>query len=131
MNTVVFDVETQRSFDEVGGRHNIRKMGLSAAVTYSTADGTFHRYAEEDAADLIAKGEISADQNLSAALTRDIDGLLAKRESTDRPGMVLFVTDGLPTIGQSKRKWWIMSLANRARPTTINPSETCRAYSPI
>lgn len=32
------------------------------------------------AADLIAKGEISADQSLSAALTRDIDGLLARRE---------------------------------------------------
>lgn len=54
MNIVFFDVETQRSFDEVGGRHNIRKLGLSAAVTYSTADNAFHHYTEETVADLIA-----------------------------------------------------------------------------
>ena len=55
MNILFFDLETQRSFDEVGGRHNIRKLGLSAAVVYSTADGAFHRYTEADAADLIAE----------------------------------------------------------------------------
>ena len=54
MDILFFDLETQRTFDEVGGRHNIRKLGLSAAVTYSTADEAFHRYVEEDAADLIA-----------------------------------------------------------------------------
>jgi DEAD/DEAH box helicase domain-containing protein len=53
MNTVFFDVETQRSFDQVGGRHNIHKLGLSAAVTYSTADEAFHHYTEETIADLI------------------------------------------------------------------------------
>ena len=55
MNIVFFDVETQRSFDEVGGRHNIRKLGLSAAVTYSTADGAFHHYTEEAVDDLITE----------------------------------------------------------------------------
>jgi DEAD/DEAH box helicase domain-containing protein len=54
MNVLFFDLETQRSFDEVGGRHNIRKLGLSAAVTFSTADEAFHRYVEEDAEKLIA-----------------------------------------------------------------------------
>jgi DEAD/DEAH box helicase domain-containing protein len=54
MNIAFFDVETQRTFDEVGGRRNIRKLGLSAAVIYSTADGCFHRYTEETVADLIA-----------------------------------------------------------------------------
>lgn len=54
MNTVFFDVETQRTFDEVGGRHNVRKLGLAAAVTYSTADGAFHRYTEQEVAGLIA-----------------------------------------------------------------------------
>ena len=53
MNIAFFDVETQRSFDEVGGRHNIRKLGLSAAVIYSTGDGAFHRYTEETVDDLI------------------------------------------------------------------------------
>ncbi len=55
MNAVFFDLETQRTFDEVGGRHNIHKLGLAAAVTYSTADGGFRRYTEETAADLIAE----------------------------------------------------------------------------
>jgi DEAD/DEAH box helicase domain-containing protein len=55
MNTVFFDVETQRSFDEVGGRHNIRKLGLSAAVTYSTATGSFRHYTEETVGELIAE----------------------------------------------------------------------------
>jgi DEAD/DEAH box helicase domain-containing protein len=30
----------------VGGRSNIRKLGMSAAVTYSTASSSFHRYTE-------------------------------------------------------------------------------------
>jgi len=55
MNVVFLDVETQRSFDEVGGRHNIRRMGLAAAVTYSTATGTFRHYTEDRCADLLAE----------------------------------------------------------------------------
>jgi DEAD/DEAH box helicase domain-containing protein len=55
MNTVFFDLETQRTFDEVGGRHNIHKLGLAVAVTYSTADGAFHHYTEETADALIAE----------------------------------------------------------------------------
>jgi DEAD/DEAH box helicase domain-containing protein len=54
MNIAFLDVETQRAFDEVGGRHNIQKLGLSVAVIYSTADGSFHHYTEESVADLIA-----------------------------------------------------------------------------
>jgi DEAD/DEAH box helicase domain-containing protein len=54
MSVLFFDLETQRTFDEVGGRRNIRKLGLAAAVTYSTADDVFHRYTEETVADLIA-----------------------------------------------------------------------------
>jgi DEAD/DEAH box helicase domain-containing protein len=55
MNIVYFDVETQRSFDEVGGRDHIRDLGLSAAVTYSTLDGGYRHYTEETVADLIAE----------------------------------------------------------------------------
>ena len=54
-NVVFFDVETQKSFDEVGGRQNIRRLGLSAAVTYSTADETFRHYTEDTVSDLIAE----------------------------------------------------------------------------
>jgi uncharacterized protein YprB with RNaseH-like and TPR domain len=55
MNVVFFDVETQRTFDDVGGRHKIRALGLSVAVTYSTADGAFRHYTEDKVADLIAE----------------------------------------------------------------------------
>jgi DEAD/DEAH box helicase domain-containing protein len=54
-NVVFFDVETQKSFDEVGGRQNIRQLRLSAAVTYSTADGAYRHYTEETVDDLIAE----------------------------------------------------------------------------
>ena len=53
-NVLVFDLETQRTFDEVGGRHNIRKLFLSVAVTYASPAGTFQHYTEEMVADLIA-----------------------------------------------------------------------------
>lgn len=52
-NTVFFDLETQRSFQEVGGRHNIELLGLSVAMTYSTASGGYHHYTEENVAELI------------------------------------------------------------------------------
>jgi DEAD/DEAH box helicase domain-containing protein len=52
-NIVFFDLETQRSFQEVGGRYNIPRLGLSVAVTYSTADGAYHHYTEETVAELI------------------------------------------------------------------------------
>jgi len=47
MNTVFFDVETQRIFDEVGGRENVKALGLAAAVTYSSTTGAFRHYTEE------------------------------------------------------------------------------------
>lgn len=53
MNVVFFDLETQRTFDEVGGRQNIKELGMSVAVTFSTADGRFRHYTEENVADLI------------------------------------------------------------------------------
>lgn len=52
-NIVIFDLETQRTFQEVGGRHNLRKLGLAVAVTFSTRDATFRTYTEDTAADLI------------------------------------------------------------------------------
>ncbi|MBC8448815.1 MAG: ribonuclease H-like domain-containing protein [Chloroflexi bacterium] len=54
-NTVFFDVETQRLIDEVGGWRNIARLGLAAAVTYSTSDGLFRHYTEDQVADLVAE----------------------------------------------------------------------------
>ncbi len=47
-NIVYFDLETQRSFGDVGGFANKAKMGISVAVTYSTARGTYEIYPESE-----------------------------------------------------------------------------------
>ncbi len=52
-NIVYFDLETQRSADEVGGWGNIRRMGMSVGVTYSTTRGGYQIYGERQVNDLI------------------------------------------------------------------------------
>lgn len=47
-NIVYFDLETQRSFGDVGGFANKGKMGISIAVTYSTARGTYEMYRDTE-----------------------------------------------------------------------------------
>ncbi|RYE70701.1 MAG: hypothetical protein EOO81_07510 [Oxalobacteraceae bacterium] len=47
-NIVYFDLETQRSFGDVGGFSNKSKMGVSVAVTYSTARGGYEIYGENE-----------------------------------------------------------------------------------
>jgi len=47
-NIVYFDLETQRSFGDVGGPTHKDKMQVSVAVTYSTARGTYEIYAENE-----------------------------------------------------------------------------------
>jgi hypothetical protein len=47
-NIVYFDLETQRSFGDVGGFSQKAKMGVSIAVTYSTARGTYEIYTEKE-----------------------------------------------------------------------------------
>ena len=51
-NIVYFDLETQRSFSAVGGVANRHKMGVSVAVTFSTARGGYEIYTEDDLARL-------------------------------------------------------------------------------
>lgn len=52
-NIVYFDLETQKSADEVGGWNNIRDMRMSVGVTYSTARGDYRIYGEQQVNDLI------------------------------------------------------------------------------
>jgi DEAD/DEAH box helicase domain-containing protein len=52
-NLVYFDLETQRSADEVGGWDKISSMGLSVGVTYSTARGDYRIYGEKQVSELI------------------------------------------------------------------------------
>ncbi|MGD1991692.1 MAG: ribonuclease H-like domain-containing protein [Anaerolineae bacterium] len=53
-STLIFDLETQRTADEVGGWNHIRDMGLSVAVTYDVTADTYQVYQETDVDRLIA-----------------------------------------------------------------------------
>jgi DEAD/DEAH box helicase domain-containing protein len=53
-NTVYFDLETQKSAEEVGGWNQISRMGMSIGVTFSTARGDYRIYAEKNVSDLLA-----------------------------------------------------------------------------
>jgi len=57
---VYFDLETQRSADEVGGWKYASRMKVSVAVIYSTAEGAFSVY-EEPAAPELARRLAAAD----------------------------------------------------------------------
>jgi DEAD/DEAH box helicase domain-containing protein len=50
---VFFDVETQRTFDEVGGRHNLSRLGLAVAVTYDSSTGEYRSYTENEVDELV------------------------------------------------------------------------------
>lgn len=50
---VYFDLETQRTANDVGGWGNKDKMGMSVGCTFSTKTGRYHIYTENQVQDLI------------------------------------------------------------------------------
>lgn len=52
-NIVYFDLETQKSAEEVGGWNHISRMGMSIGVTFSTARGDYQIYGEHRVDELI------------------------------------------------------------------------------
>ncbi len=54
-NIVYFDLETQKSADEVGGWDKIRDMRMSIGVTYSTGRGDYRIYGEKDVDELLTE----------------------------------------------------------------------------
>ena len=52
-NVIFFDLETQKSADEVGGWHNIREMRMSVGVTFSVLRNEYRIYAEKQVNDLL------------------------------------------------------------------------------
>jgi DEAD/DEAH box helicase domain-containing protein len=55
MNIVVFDLETQNLFEDVGGRGNIALLKVSCAVTWSSTRNDFTVYWEKDVPALVAE----------------------------------------------------------------------------
>jgi len=54
-NILYFDLETQKSAEEVGGWSNVRDMRMSIGVTFSTARNEYRIYSERQVNDLIAE----------------------------------------------------------------------------
>ncbi|CAG0944617.1 hypothetical protein ANRL1_01842 [Anaerolineae bacterium] len=54
MSDLFFDLETQKSFQEVGGRENIKLLRVSVAVTFSTATNEYKTYTETQVPALVA-----------------------------------------------------------------------------
>lgn len=52
-NIVYFDLETQKSAEEVGGWDKISRMGMSVGVTYNTGRSEYKIYGEPQVNDLI------------------------------------------------------------------------------
>lgn len=50
---LVFDLETQRSFQDVGGRTKMRELGMSVGIVYSFANDRFHAFQEAQAGALV------------------------------------------------------------------------------
>lgn len=58
---VYFDLETQRSFGDVGGAKNKDKMGISVGVAYSTRTGKYHVFGEnqtDELVDMLVKADL-------------------------------------------------------------------------
>ena len=54
-NIVYFDLETQKSAEEVGGWGKISAMRMSVGVTFSTARGDYRIYGEKQVDDLLTE----------------------------------------------------------------------------
>lgn len=66
-NVLVFDLETQRSFQDVGGRMQMRRLGMSVGIVYSFVEDRFITFFEADAGalvDLLKSAELVVGFNL-------------------------------------------------------------------
>jgi len=52
-NIVYFDLETQRSFNDVGGSSNLAKMGVSVGCSYCTKAAKYRLYSESELDELV------------------------------------------------------------------------------
>jgi len=53
MNTIVFDLETQNTFDEAGGQEKLDKLGVSAVGVYLYTKNEYICYTDKDKSELL------------------------------------------------------------------------------
>ena len=128
-NIVYFDLETQRSFGDVGGGSHKNKMGVSVAVTFSTARGTYEIYAENEMeklgeelirADLVVGWNhlqfdypvlqpyvfhTLAEQTINLDMMLELEGLLGFRLKLDSVAAASLGT-GKSAEGLDALRWW-------------------------
>ena len=51
---VIFDIETQKTFQDVGGRQHLHKLMVSAAVAYSSASDSYQHFTERNVFQLVS-----------------------------------------------------------------------------
>ena len=128
-NFVYFDLETQRSANDVGGWDKKSDMLMSVGVTYSTTRGTYRVYTEEDVQELIQE-LVTADlvvgynhiyfdyqvlmgytildleeQTANLDLMLDIEKKIEHRPKLDAVASAC-LGEGKTAVGTDAIKWW-------------------------
>lgn len=98
MNLVYFDLETQKLFEEVGGR-DTAKLLLACAVTFSTRRDDFAVYWEKDAAALL--DELKSADRVIGYNIRDFDYEVLRPYAPDFNFAALRTLDMLQDIRRS------------------------------
>ena len=128
-NIVYFDLETQRSFNDVGGSSHLAKMGVSVACSYSTATGKYDLYGEDDLdrlVDLLRKADQVVGYNhlffdygvlegytvldleaqtVNLDMMIDLHGHTGRRIGLDKVASATLGT-GKTAVGTDALKWW-------------------------
>ncbi len=128
-NIVYFDLETQRSGGDVGGFANKNKMGVSVAVTYSTARGSYEIYPEGEMDKLgeeLVKADLVvgwnhlhfdypvlqpyifhtlAEQTINLDMMADLEAKIGIRLKLDSVASATLGT-GKSAVGLDALRWW-------------------------
>jgi DEAD/DEAH box helicase domain-containing protein len=114
-NIVYFDLETQKSADEVGGWNRKRDMLMSVGVTYASADGQYRIFTEAQVNELIQQlmradllmhyTPLDLRQVPTLDLMKDLESKLGHRLSLES---LAVPTLGAPKVadGMAALKWW-------------------------
>ena len=147
-HTVYFDLETQRSFNDVGGSSNLVKMGVSVACAYSTETGKYALYREDELDDLVAllvKADLVVGHNHVrfdygvleaytvldlAAQTVNLDMLIDLEKHVGRRLRLDAVASatlgvGKTAVGTDALKWWQKYKATGDPEPFLNIAEYC------
>jgi len=145
---VYFDLETQRSFGDVGGSAHKDKMGMSVGVTYSTETGQYHIFDEksvEELVDQLIKADLVVgynhvqfdypvlqsytiydleSQTVNCDMMLDIEEILGHRLKLDAVAQASLnaskTADGLDAL-----KWWQLYKKTGEQEHMMNIAEYC------